>query len=176
MQQVEDALVEQGAIPAAPGGVAARPSEPMTPQERARDISERYWLMLEEAAERIVVEQGAKVILFGHIHEPIEKELPSGAIYLNTGTWIWKGDFTEATDETWQDLINHPEKYMNERDLSYARIDFNKAGQMISARLERTGRAPTPILIQTHNLCLVFGRNSFWGSRTSLRFCSSART
>ncbi len=137
MQEVEGALIEQGAIPAAPRDVAARPTEPMSPQARARDISERYWLMLEDTAERIAKEEGAQVILFGHIHEPIEKQLPSGAMYLNTGAWIWKGDFAEATDETWQDLINHPEKYMNQRDLRYARIDLDKSGQIVSARLVR---------------------------------------
>ncbi|HEY52003.1 MAG TPA: hypothetical protein G4N94_00925, partial [Caldilineae bacterium] len=99
---------------------------------------------LEEAAERIARKEGAQVILFGHIHEAIEKELPSGAIYLNTGTWIWKGDFSEATDETWQDLINHPEKYMNQRNLTYARIDFDKAGKLASARLEHAGQPPEP--------------------------------
>ena len=145
MLEMESALVEQGAIPATPRDVAAGPSEPMSPQERARDISERYWLMLEEEAERIAIEEGAQVILFGHIHEAIDKELPSGAKYINTGTWIWKGDFTEATDETWQDLINHPEKYMNQRDLSYARIDLDRAGQIVSARLERAGQGPDPI-------------------------------
>lgn len=145
MQEMEDALIEQGAIPASPRDVAGSPSEPLSPQERARDITERYWLMLEDAAERIATEKGAQVILFGHIHEPIEKKLPSGAMYLNTGTWIWKGDFTEATDETWRDLINHPDKYMYRRDLSYARIDLDKNGQIISARLERAGQAPDPI-------------------------------
>ena len=144
MQDVEDALIEQGAIPAPSRDVAARPAEPMTPQERARDISERYWLMLEEEAERIAREQDAQVVLFGHIHEAIAKELPSGAIYLNTGTWIWKGDFSEATDETWQDLIHHPEKYMNQRNLTYARIDFDKAGKIVSAHLEHAGQDPEP--------------------------------
>jgi len=145
MQQMEDALIEQGAIPATPRDIAESPSEPLSPQERARDITERYWLMLEDAAERIATEKGAQVILFGHIHEPIEKKLPSGAMYLNTGTWIWKGDFAEATDESWQDLINNPEKYMHRRDLSYARIDLDKNGQITSARLERAGQAPDPI-------------------------------
>ncbi len=144
MQQMEDALIEKGAIPASPRDVAARPSEPLTPQERARDITERYWFMLEEEADRIAREKGAQVVLFGHIHESIEKELSSGAIYLNTGAWIWKGDFAEATDETWQDLILHPEKYMNQRNLTYARIDLNKAGKIVSARLERAGQAPDP--------------------------------
>jgi hypothetical protein len=66
------------------------------------------------------------------------------ATYLNTGTWIWKGDFSEATDETWQDLIHHPEKYMNQRNLTYARIDFDKAGKLVSARLEQAGQSPEP--------------------------------
>ncbi len=144
MQEMEDALIEQGAIPAPPRDVATMPRLAMSPQERASDITERYWLILEEEAERIAREKGAQVILFGHIHESIEKELPSGATYLNTGAWIWKGDFTEATDETWQDLINNPGKYMNQRNLTYARIDYDDAGQIVSARLERAGQGPDP--------------------------------
>lgn len=141
-RQVQQAFVEQGIEPALPPELAA--AAEMSPIARARAIEEQYWVMLEQAAEQRAQETGARVVLFGHIHERIEKTLPSGALYLNTGTWIWKGDFSQATDELWQDLIHNPDKYANTRDLTYARIDFDDMGAITRARLERA--APAPIL------------------------------
>ena len=143
-EDVQAAMIEKGMAPAWPSGMAAAPGQELTPQERAREITEQYWTVLENEAERIAIEQGAQVVLFGHIHEPVEQTFPSGAIYLNTGTWIWKGDFSEASDKLWQDLVAHPEKYANVRDLTYARIDYDESGAITSARLERVGEAPGP--------------------------------
>jgi len=81
------------------------------------------------AAERCAVESGAKVVLFGHTHEPGAEPLPGGATYINTGTWTWSGDFTKAGAKTWQDLFNNPDKYAGDRTLSFARIDYDAAGQ-----------------------------------------------
>lgn len=141
---VQAALIEKGMAPAWPAGMAAAPDAEVSPQERAREITEQYWAILADEAERIASEQGAQVVLFGHVHEPTTKKLTSGTTYLNTGTWIWKGDFTDAPDETWQDLLDNPEKYAYERDLTYARIDYDEAGKITSARLERVGEAPDP--------------------------------
>ena len=81
------------------------------------------------AAERCAVESGAKVVLFGHTHEPGAEALPSGATYINTGTWTWSGDFSKAGARTWQDLFKNPDRYAGDRTLSYARIDYDQAGQ-----------------------------------------------
>lgn len=141
-RQVQAALIEQGMEP--PGDVLPATLAELPPAERARAVEEQYWAQLEAAADGIARATGARVLLFGHIHARIEKMLPSGALYLNTGTWIWQGDFRRADDATWQDLVQHPEKYADARDLTFARIDFDVAGQIISARLDRAGLAPTP--------------------------------
>ncbi len=140
--QVQEALREKGAAPPPPLSIAGGPLD-KDPVVRAREITEHYWQLLEEAAERIARQEGAQVVLFGHIHERVEKRLPSGAMYLNTGTWVWKGDFSQAPDQVWQDLLHHPEKYSEVRDLTYARIDISD-GQITAARLLRVGDAPPP--------------------------------
>jgi UDP-2,3-diacylglucosamine pyrophosphatase LpxH len=141
-RQVQAALIEQGMEP--PDDELAAALADLSPAERARVVEEQYWAQLEGAADEIARATGARVLLFGHIHARIEKTLPSGALYLNTGTWIWQGDFRHADDATWQDLIHHPEKYADARDLTFARIDFDADGQITTARLDRAGPAPTP--------------------------------
>ncbi|MBX7237641.1 MAG: hypothetical protein K1X65_24915 [Caldilineales bacterium] len=141
-RQVQAALIEQGMEP--PGDVLPAALVGLPPAERARAVEEQYWAQLEGAADEIAQATGARVLLFGHIHARIEKTLPSGALYLNTGTWIWQGDFRRADDAIWQDLVQHPEKYADARDLTFARIDFDAAGQITAARLDRAGPAPTP--------------------------------
>ncbi|RME83218.1 MAG: hypothetical protein D6775_08730 [Caldilineae bacterium] len=143
VRQVQRALGEKGVIAEdwlQPQGI----EEGIDPVARAREITEQYWQWLEDAAERVARAQQAQVVLFGHIHERIEKQLSSGATYLNTGTWVWKGHFKDAPDRVWQDLLVHPEKYMYSRDLTYARVDLDEDGIVRSARLHRVGEPPAP--------------------------------
>lgn len=139
--QVQQALREKGVAPTPPPTIAAAPSD-TPPELRAREITEHYWQLLEEAADKIAVEHSAQVVLFGHIHERVQKQLPSGATYLNTGTWVWNGNFSTAPDQVWQELLLRPDKYSYSRDLSYARIDHDEAGAITEARLLRVGEAP----------------------------------
>ena len=135
-EQVASSLMKRGVVPSKGGmRLATGPSTPPPPQRRAREIVEYYWQMLEDAALRVSLETKAKVVCFGHTHEWVEKKLSSGAVYLNTGTWIWKANFKDSPDAVWHDLIVHPEKYMNHRKLSYARIDISARGKITSAHL-----------------------------------------
>jgi len=142
-QEVDRAMAEKGMAPAAQG-IATGPEEAKPPQVRAQEIAEHYWQMLEDAAEECARKTGAKVVAFGHIHERIQKRLANGAIYLNTGTWIWKMNFKDASDAVWYDLIAHPEKYMYQRHLTYARIDIAENGRIIAARLLLANDPPAP--------------------------------
>lgn len=146
-QEVGQALAEKGAAPSALG-LATAPGEAKTLAMQAREIAEHYWQALEDAAGECAEKTGAKVVCFGHIHERVQKRLPNGAIYLNTGTWIWKMDFSQASDAMWRDLIAHPEKYMHRRHLTYARIDIAEDGRIRAARLllanDPPGPAPPP--------------------------------
>ncbi len=64
-----------------------------------------------------------KVVVFGHTHKPLLRTLSDGTIYANSGTWIWRGDFSSADEATWHDLFQHPERYASQRHLTYVRID-----------------------------------------------------
>ena len=145
-EQVAAALAEKGAAPISvqTAGLATGAGAATPPQDRAREIAEQYWRMLEEAAARVAAERNARVVAFGHIHEEIEKVLPSGAVYLNTGAWIWKANFKKSPSAVWRDLIAHPEKYMNQRSLAYARIDIDEDGGVTAARLLRANEPTAP--------------------------------
>jgi UDP-2,3-diacylglucosamine pyrophosphatase LpxH len=103
-------------------------ADPVTMGDWVRD---QVHTSLYEAAERCAAESGAKVVVFGHTHEPGIEALPGGATYINTGTWTWSGDFTRAGARTWQELFRHPDKFANNRTLSFARIDYDDAGQPV---------------------------------------------
>ncbi len=143
MQEVDQALAAKGAAPAT-AGLATAAGESRPPQVRAQEIMEHYWQVLEDAAGEMAKKTGAKVVSFGHIHERVQKRLPGGALYLNTGTWIWKMNFKDAPDAVWRDLIAHPEKYMYRRELTYARVDIAENGRIIAARLLLADDPPGP--------------------------------
>ena len=143
--QVMRAMVRKGAAPPqATQMLATGSGRDVPPEERAREISEQYWEMLRQAARRVATEKKARIVAFGHIHERIEQLLPGNAIYLNTGTWIWKADFKDSPEEVWRDLIAHPEKYMYQRQLTYARVDITPDGRITSARLLLANDPPDP--------------------------------
>ena len=144
-EQVARALIQKGAAPEiSHPNVATGLFGAIPPEERAREIAEQYWAMLETAAVKVAYEKKARVVSFGHIHERVEKLLPSGAVYLNTGTWIWKANFKNSPDAVWRDLIAHPEKYMNQRHLTYARVDIAADGRITSASLHMANDLPDP--------------------------------
>ena len=143
--EVARELMARGAMPGLTQELVATAAvEAPSPEVRAQEISEQYWAKLEKAAAEVAVAQRARVVACGHIHERIAKRLASGAIYLNTGTWIWKANFKEAPAEVWRDLIANPEKYMNQRHLTYARVEIGSHGDVISARLLEVGTPPPP--------------------------------
>lgn len=97
-------------------------------------IRGRVNVMLYDAAARRALEEGAQVVIFGHAHDPGVESLPNGGVYVNSGTWTWRGDFSQAGPQTWQELFEHPEKFTMERQLSYVRVDYDQTGRP-SARL-----------------------------------------
>lgn len=108
----------------------------ITPAECAKLIREEAKNDLQAAADLLAQQTGAQILCFGHIHEYIQKRLPSsGAIYLNTGTWINTVDFSDASIGLWYDLVHHPENYTNQRNLGYARIEQDEKGNLLSAGL-----------------------------------------
>jgi UDP-2,3-diacylglucosamine pyrophosphatase LpxH len=87
-------------------------------QKAQRDLLARV------AAEK-QAQDGAQVVVFGHVHHARETPLPNDAIYINTGTWTFSLDMADADHAAWQDLFRHPERYTHTRHLTYARIEYD---------------------------------------------------
>ena len=81
-------------------------------------------------------EEGVRLVTFGHTHDASVEELPGGGTYINSGTWTWRADFGSSGKETWQELFSHPERFTEDRMLSYVRIDYDDDSQP-SGRLMR---------------------------------------
>ena len=116
-------------------------ADPVAMGDRVRD---QVHTSLYAAAERCALESGAKVVLFGHTHEPGTETLPSGATYINTGTWTWSGDFTKSGAKTWEELFRNPDKFAHDRTLTFARVDYDDAGQPAGRRDEYQPQAAVP--------------------------------
>jgi len=82
-----------------------------------------------QVAEMKRIHEGARVIVFGHVHEPCSLDLGGGAQYLNAGSWTWSRDMAEASHGDWQDLFRNPDRYMSLRRLTYVRIDYDSRGE-----------------------------------------------
>ena len=91
---------------------------------RARVKSTLY-----QAAAKKAKEERAKVVIFGHTHEANPESLPDGGVYINSGTWTWRADLGGEGKETWRELFRHPERFTNDRRLSYVRINYDDAGE-----------------------------------------------
>jgi UDP-2,3-diacylglucosamine pyrophosphatase LpxH len=84
---------------------------------------------LYQAAEAKSQEEGARVVVFGHTHVALSEPLETGGLYINTGTWVWLRDFSDEDESTWKELFEHPERFTEDRRLTYARIDYDEEGQ-----------------------------------------------
>lgn len=103
----------------------------------ARQAQRAAHRALREAAERIGAQTDSSVVVFGHIHEATEERSATSAVsYFNSGTWTWHADFGTAGKETWRELFEHPERFTNDRKLSYVRIDYADNGQPTGRLLE----------------------------------------
>ncbi len=97
-------------------------------QAMGRADQQQQEAALHRAAEEIVRQQGARVVIFGHTHRPVQTILETGAVYVNTGGWL--RDLSEASPGTWQALFNGS---LCSQDLPlplpYARIDYDEDHQ-----------------------------------------------
>lgn len=110
--------------------------------EMARAAQRYQRSRLRQAAEEISRREGAEVVLFGHIHSPVEERLDSGGIYLNTGCWLWSEDFSDAMSETWQALFEGTYQFNPAAGrLPYVRIEYDDQ-EHPRAKLEDFARQP----------------------------------
>jgi UDP-2,3-diacylglucosamine pyrophosphatase LpxH len=101
---------------------------------------------LHQAAEAKSREEGARVVVFGHTHVALSEPLETGGLYINTGTWVWLRDFSDEDDVTWRELFDHPERFTEDRHLTYARIDYDEEaqprGQLVELNKTPSAEAP----------------------------------
>jgi hypothetical protein len=101
------------------------------PEAAGERIQKRVHSSLYQIARLRAAEEGVKVVSFGHTHDAGLEPLPDGGAYINSGTWTWRADFSGAGKETWKDLFEHPERFTQDRLLSYVRIDYDDQGQPV---------------------------------------------
>ncbi|MFQ5578764.1 MAG: hypothetical protein ACE5G8_17440, partial [Anaerolineae bacterium] len=96
--------------------------------------------VLKAGAEELVAAGKAQVVLFGHTHHVAFEKLDAGGYYINTGSWLWKEDLSQATEQTWFNLFNHPETFVKSRRLPYARIDYDQDGNALPQLKDHSGQ------------------------------------
>jgi UDP-2,3-diacylglucosamine pyrophosphatase LpxH len=99
------------------------------PVAMGKQVQARVHSSLFKMAAKLAEEEKAKLVTFGHTHDAGEEELPGGGVYINSGTWTWRADLSGEGEKTWQGLFEHPERFTNDRRLSYVRIDYDEAGE-----------------------------------------------
>jgi len=99
------------------------------PVAKGDEVRARVNSALYESAVRLAKEESAKLVTFGHTHDAGLESLPGGGVYANTGTWTWRADLGGEGKETWRELFAHPERFTNDRQLSYLRIDYDENGE-----------------------------------------------
>lgn len=126
------------------------------PLAMGRAEQQRQQASLRHAAEEIVRQEGAEVVLFGHTHHPIYENLDNGGVYINTGCWLWKQDLSNAPPETWETLFKGSERQVDiPSQLPYARIDYDEQNNPTAQLLDFAHKnsltgvdsAPSPNLI-----------------------------
>jgi UDP-2,3-diacylglucosamine pyrophosphatase LpxH len=138
-------------VPPAELGPFAAPSGtvPRDPIARGRAIQRQVNSALLEAAALRAKQEGVDVVVFGHTHDPVTAALPEGGTYLNSGTWTWSADLSSADKTTWRELFDHPERFTDQRRLTYVRVDYDAANRPSGCLMtyeppERPDASPLP--------------------------------
>ena len=139
--------------PALTESVAPALSSVSDPVALGDQVQQRVRSSLFEMAAQRAEEEGVRLVIFGHTHDAGVEPLPNGGVYINSGTWTWRADFGQEGKETWRDLFEHPERFTQDRLLSFVRIDYDEEGQP-SGRLaayeltEKPMPEPKPALVE----------------------------
>ena len=96
----------------------------------AQRIQDQTRSALCRAAQQRATEAGVQLVVFGHNHEAAREIFPDNSVtYFNSGTWTWHANFSGEGKGTWRDLFEHPERFTNDRQLCYVRIDYDENGR-----------------------------------------------
>lgn len=111
--------------------------------ETGRRISRRFSDGLVEEAQRIVRQQGVPLVVFGHTHEA-RMDILEGGTYVNTGTWTWWRDFSQASLEMWRQLLVNPDAFMTPHYLTYIRVNYDPDGRPQASLHDLSGELAIP--------------------------------
>jgi hypothetical protein len=114
------------------------------PVEMGDRVRNRVKSSLYEMAAARAAEEEVNLVTFGHTHDARVEELPGGGTYINSGTWTWRADFGSSGEQVWKDLFAHPERFTDDRVLSYVRIDYDGEGQPTGRLLNYEPEAEGP--------------------------------
>lgn len=133
----------------------------------------RQQAALHRAAEEIAREQGAKVVLFGHTHYPVQEPLETDSIYINTGCWL--RDLSTAPPEIWQRLFAGTQDYADlQPRLPYTRIDYdeenNPEAQLLFFADESGPTNPVPEAQPERKRRSFLGKGFNWFNKTLALF------
>jgi UDP-2,3-diacylglucosamine pyrophosphatase LpxH len=115
--------------PGLPGAAAFSLTDTPNPVSMGEQIRERVNSSLYAIAARRAAEEGVQLVTFGHTHDASVEPLPDGGVYINSGTWTWRADFSAEGEKTWRELFEHPERFTGNRRLNYVRIDYDEEGR-----------------------------------------------
>ncbi len=99
-------------------------------------IQERMRSSLYNAARRRAMEEDVHLVAFGHTHEAGGEVLPGGGVYINSGTWTWRAELGGVGEWAWWELFRHPERFIDDRLLTYVRVDYDETGRPHGRLLE----------------------------------------
>jgi UDP-2,3-diacylglucosamine pyrophosphatase LpxH len=123
---------------------AGRPAPPQPDFLKAgQRISRGFSDHLVGAAQQILRERGVSLVVFGHTHQA-RLDVLQGGVYANSGTWTWWRDFSQASREDWQRLLEHPETFMTPHYLTYVRVDSDPGGRLRVSLHDLSGSLPLP--------------------------------
>jgi UDP-2,3-diacylglucosamine pyrophosphatase LpxH len=132
--------------PGLPGAAAFSVTEMPDPVGMGDQVRERVNSSLYAMAGRRAAEEGVQLVTFGHTHDASVEPLPEGGVYINSGTWTWRADFSGEGKGTWRDLFAHPERFTGDRKLSYVRIDYDEEGRPSGQLLEYEPPPPPEVV------------------------------
>ncbi len=99
------------------------------PVDMGNRVRARVNSSLYKMAQMRAEQEGMGLIIFGHTHDAGVEDLPGGGTYINSGTWTWRADMGSSDRDAWKELFAHPERFTENRLLSYVRIDYDDQGQ-----------------------------------------------
>jgi len=101
--------------------------------------------VLSSAADALIKQGKAKAVFFGHTHHTVFEEIGDDGYYINTGSWLWSEDMSDANREQWMQLFTRPEAFTASRRLPYARVDYDDDGNPRPQLLDYSGQGfPAP--------------------------------